>query len=409
MEFKNYGLIVEPLQPEDYLLGSDQSLGAKYGADVYLNPTGDWTPYTPSTEDQDTKTGDTWACTSFGTTNAIEMLARIRFGHSLNLSDRYLAKMSGTELGKGNSPKTVAEYLKPRPLLRNHYWTVNEKDWPDVETVEDYYIQPKDELKTLAVALGSQYEFGYQHVPNTPTTIKAALRTSPVCIAVTAWVEDNGVYVRGPFPENHWTTIIKVLDNGNYLCFDSFYPFLKEVKPEACQSIAMSYYLNKNTVSDSLFKKFIKAILAYFTESQPESVTEAPTPPVTTPPAPEPEKPKPAGDEKLIAALIQVESGGNDNAIGDKNLTHKAYGCLQIRQPFCDDVNRVYGSKLKAQDMLGNRALSIDTVRKYWTIYKCKTDEEKARVVNGGPSAKRPGSAQYKATNGYWARVKARL
>jgi hypothetical protein len=31
---------------------------------------------------------------------------------------------------------------------------------------------------------------------------------------------------------------------------------------------------------------------------------------------------------------------------------------LQIRQPVCDDVNRMYQSKLKAQDMLGNSALA---------------------------------------------------
>lgn len=77
---KNYGLVLDPIVPEDYLLGSDQSLGAKYGADVYLNEKGDWTPYTPSTEDQSTNTGDTFACTVFATTNAIEMLAKLRFG-----------------------------------------------------------------------------------------------------------------------------------------------------------------------------------------------------------------------------------------------------------------------------------------------------------------------------------------
>jgi hypothetical protein len=118
--------------------------------------------------------------------------------------------------------------------------------------------------------------------------------------------------------------------------------------------------------------------------------------------------PSPAqGDEKLIAALIQVESEGDDNAIGDKHLADKAYGCLQIRQPVCDDVNRVYGTSSKAQDMLNNRALSVQFARKYWTIYK--TDEEKTRCHNGGPSARLKGTKMYAATTAYWARVEAVL
>lgn len=397
---KNYGLIVEPVQPEDFVLGTDQSLGAKFGAEVYINLEGDWSKYTPSTEDQATRNGDTYACVSFGTLNAVEMLAKLRFKNSLNLSDRLLAKMSGTIVGQGNSPKKVAEQLRKG-------WSVNEPEWPDVDTVEEYYAEPPTNLKTVAIARGAEFEFGYQLVPNTPTTIKAALRTSPVCIAVTAWVEQNGVYVRGSFPENHWTTIIKVLPNGNYLCFDSFAPFIKEVSPEACKSVAMSYYLNRNVVKESAFKKFLKLILDFLSASgKPKSVTE-PTVPVTTPPAPEPVKP--AGDEKLIAALIQVESGDDDYAIGDRNLTHKAYGCLQIRQPYMDDANAFLGTSYKAQDCLGNRELSIKIFRTYMQRYKLTTDEQKARAHNGGASAARPGTKMNKATDAYWAKVKKLL
>ena len=117
---------------------------------------------------------------------------------------------------------------------------------------------------SLAVARGAEFEFGYQYIANTPEAIKEALMSSPVCIAVTAWVEQDGVYVRGPFPENHWTTIIKVLDNGNYQVFDSFAPFWKEVSPDACKSVAMSYYLNRQIVSEPSWKTFLKEILAWF-------------------------------------------------------------------------------------------------------------------------------------------------
>jgi hypothetical protein len=139
--------------------------------------------------------------------------------------------------------------------------------------------------------------------------------------------------------------------------------------------------------------------------AQPTRPVEAPVVPPAPPTPPPTVPPAPATDEKLIAALIQVESSGNDNAIGDKTLAHRAYGCLQVRQPVCDDVNRIYNTERLAQNMLGNRVLSIDTFRKYVKIYKCTTDEEKARVWNGGPSAKNKGTKQYVATNGYWSKV----
>lgn len=107
----------------------------------------------------------------------------------------------------------------------------------------------------------------------------------------------------------------------------------------------------------------------------------------------------------LINAIIQVESRGNDFAIGDVNLVHKAYGSMQIRQPVCDDVNKKFGTKLKAQDMLGNRTLSIDTYKKYISIYaEGRSDEFKARVWNGGPLG-----FQKTATIGYWEKVKKYL
>lgn len=113
----------------------------------------------------------------------------------------------------------------------------------------------------------------------------------------------------------------------------------------------------------------------------------------------------------LHEALIQVESSGNDNAVGDLGLLHKAYGCLQIRQPVCLDVNRVYGTHLNAEDMIGNRELSLTTFEQYMAIYatekrlgRAPTDQDKARIWNGGPNGYR-----LAATLVYWAKVKELL
>lgn len=331
MEPKNYGLQLDPFIPdEDFLGGSTLSLETKYGSEV-LVPDGDWSPYTPSTENQDTSTGDTFACVSFATTNAIEMLARRRFEQRPNLSDRFLAKLSGTIVGQGNSPKKVADTLR-------HSWTVNEPEWPDVDTVAEYYAEPKPELKTLAIARGAEFELGYQYITNTPAVIKEALKRSPVCIAVTAWLEKNGVYVRVPgTQENHLTTVIKVLPNGNYLCFDSFAPFYKEVHPDACKSVAMSYYLNRQIVVESAWQKFIKWVVRYLPQLTPQPVP-ASTVPATPPPAPEPKANK---LEAFCLAIRQHEgwfpgsrSWRNNNP---GNCRYSSQGYLKIYEPVTRD------------------------------------------------------------------------
>lgn len=108
----------------------------------------------------------------------------------------------------------------------------------------------------------------------------------------------------------------------------------------------------------------------------------------------------------LVDAIIMVESGGNDYAVGDKHLRNWAYGAMQIRLPAVMDVNRYLGIDHKPQDCLGNRALSIKIFNTYCMIYsENKTDEEKARLWNGGPGWRR----NPQLTDGYVAKVKALL
>ena len=108
----------------------------------------------------------------------------------------------------------------------------------------------------------------------------------------------------------------------------------------------------------------------------------------------------------LIEAIIEVESNGNDMAIGDLNLRYKAYGPMQIRQPVCIDVNNRFGTNYKSTDCLGNRPLSIEIWNKYQSIYnEGGTDEQKSRTWNGGPGWQRNPSF----TDGYWAKVQKLL
>lgn len=122
----------------------------------------------------------------------------------------------------------------------------------------------------------------------------------------------------------------------------------------------------------------------------------------------------------LIDAIIEVESGGDDNAIGDRNLQFSAYGCLQIRWPLVSDINRRYGTNYRARQCLGNRPLSIELFNKYMEMYATEkllgrpvTDEDRARAWNGGiggmihrPNSNPKIEAQLQA---YWKKVDSLL
>ena len=103
----------------------------------------------------------------------------------------------------------------------------------------------------------------------------------------------------------------------------------------------------------------------------------------------------------LISALMIVESGNNDQAIGDQG---RAIGCLQIHKAVVLDVNKFTGSHYRHQDMT-NRVAARAVCQAYLEHYgKGKTLEQQARIWNGGPTGDRK-----QATVAYWRRVQRNL
>lgn len=113
--------------------------------------------------------------------------------------------------------------------------------------------------------------------------------------------------------------------------------------------------------------------------------------------------------EPLINALIQVESRGNSQAVGDTHLDAPSIGLLQIRPIMVREVNRIL--KLKGTDYkykLSDRKDSTKSVEMFyiWYEFHHKDDdfETIARSWNGG--SKGP---KLKATEHYWNKVKVEL
>lgn len=99
----------------------------------------------------------------------------------------------------------------------------------------------------------------------------------------------------------------------------------------------------------------------------------------------------------LIIAIMQVESNMNTNAY---NAAENAVGPAQIRQICLDDLNRQYCTEYRLSDFR-NKALSAWAIIHYGRMYKAKTEEEAARIWNGGPDG-----AGEPETLKYWLRVK---
>jgi hypothetical protein len=97
----------------------------------------------------------------------------------------------------------------------------------------------------------------------------------------------------------------------------------------------------------------------------------------------------------ILPAVWQTESSGELFAIGDNGLEHKAYGPLQVRQPVCDDLERLFGVSIDPKDCDGNWNLSEYAYRLYVGYWgsqyekqsgKKVTPEVLARIWNGGPT-----------------------
>jgi len=96
----------------------------------------------------------------------------------------------------------------------------------------------------------------------------------------------------------------------------------------------------------------------------------------------------------FFVALAMVESTNDPTKVGDQHLEHKAYGLYQIRQPYIDDVNEMFGSRYRTEHALNKRMaerIVFLYMRRYTPAYTAVTGkplnwEAAARMHNGGPT-----------------------
>lgn len=246
-----HGLILQAPKPEDFIFG-DGLLG-----DAPIMPDGQWSGWIPLQDELQNLNGiEPYACVSFGTLNCIETLIRQEFGATENYSDRFLATATGTAAKKGNSPQTIAQFLKNKGV-------VEEKDYPfdgTIDSFEKFYAPLAQRLYMLALDFPLEYDFGYSYVPSNPESLMGALTYSPVGFSVTAWYQDaDGLYYRpAGLTDAHWVCCYGYVKNEYWKIYDSYDQTHKKVRWNSLPMQAMRYTLHKNIKVESLWDTWVK-------------------------------------------------------------------------------------------------------------------------------------------------------
>ena len=233
--------------PKDYIFGSGQLTG------YILRPSGQWSILRD--DEVQARGFETNSCTSFGTINSVQSIFKELFKLDINYSERFLAKGSETDPAKGgNDPHKVAEWAR-----KNGF--VDEADLPfndEVKTIDEYYAT----LTGEALKKGQEWikKWVLKHdwlsdgglIPK--ETLMKALRYSPLGVAVYAWAEDDGLYVRPEHAKDiHWCELVGFDEGKSWTIIDSYYPFIKKLDWNFGFYFAKRYFIDVAVEKKSIF------------------------------------------------------------------------------------------------------------------------------------------------------------
>lgn len=450
MKNQNLGILIATPRPKDYIAGANSPI-------TIVRSIPDWSPYLPVVENQRDAVTDFLDCVTMSALHIIEtnlnyLLSSgqmwdeaINFyktnGYIVNgsfaLSARFNAKMNGTDVTMGQYQNVAGDSIRAVGCIPKTEW-----DMAPNMTFAEYYEVIPSALASLGLKFLWFLNIQYQFV----TDMAPVLSLSPIQAATevcAGWDSGNVVAMCSGQPIQHATMIYGQDALKNWLDYDQYPPYRQplaanyefpsnvqyvvSMKPITLRNgmsgtnvLLLQQNLNKlgyNLVEDSNYGPVTQTAVINL-QNKTGLVADGIAGPLTL--AKLQTLIAPAGALPSLAdAIIEVESGGNDNAEGDMDLTEHAYGAMQIRQGVCDQVNTTFKTTYQAQDCLGSRAVTLDIWNKYWLIFtEFVTDEDKAKCWNGGPGWKVIYALQNKTSEQitycnnidmYWSRVQKYL
>lgn len=261
-KIKNYGFKAPVITIDQHIFGAKS-----YGQVV--NPSGQWDDSLPTYEAQADKF-ETQGCTVWGSQNAIETLHKFNFKEDKNFEELFTYIDSGINPMAGGDPHAVAESIR-------HNGLVESPNYPFPTTLNDLLNllgnpQPSN-VTNLAKKYLDSYKFnhvwvlqGHEEKEQRIADIKDALKYGVLGVSVSAWNQQNDIYVDGGMRNNHWCVCYGWTDKG-WKIFDSYdqstkiYDFNSEI------TFAKLYFIQKGNFSTKtswafidIIKKFISSL-----------------------------------------------------------------------------------------------------------------------------------------------------
>lgn len=246
---KNYGFREElvKIEPEAWI-----RLG---GAGETVRPDGVWplVLYEPQA-----LTFETCACTCFGMTTQVEMYLKERYGFEPNYSERYHYNDVGISC-PGANPQDVYQSAHRNGLI-------GQEELSMTDTLEEYKT-PRPLTETL-IRKGQKWPYELTHWWLSDTSKESLieqLKYCPIGASVTAWYEEDGVYVDKGQSNNHWVVIFSPADykgRKTVKVFDSYDHSVKILHPD--HRISFAKAISITPVSENEQQEIIGGIIDFF-------------------------------------------------------------------------------------------------------------------------------------------------
>jgi hypothetical protein len=261
----NYGFIEPKLKATHYVLGGFTSLPK-----TILQPDGQWDKYLPLYEPQAEKY-ETYGCTVWGTENALEVLESRLTGIEPNYDEKYIYNTVPVR-PPGADPHAVCDAIREVGLIPN-------RTMPDTFEAFCTPTPPSKDDLTKGGEWLKKWNFGHEWVftnvdkKTRVQLMKQALQYSPLGVSVTAWFEEDGIYVDRGLPNTHWCMAYgytdKIVTVGKetitetfWKVFDSYDHSLKILHPDHNIYYCKRYSLEPVVKKDSWLIELIKKVVA---------------------------------------------------------------------------------------------------------------------------------------------------
>lgn len=222
---KHSGLIVEPVNGEDYIVGAYSPLVGSY--EIIMPQGHGWLNLQRPEERQFNYNFDSYSCVSFASLKALSYYFKAKLGIDYNFSERFTSKMSGTIPGTGNSVRNVLESIRKQGFLF-------EPEYPFAQdlTQAQFFAPIRGTLTILAEGRLQRWKINWESLSTVQDVdheqIKAMLAYSPIIVTGYAWASylGEGVYKDYKNQANH-CFLIADYDNNQAdwdLLADDSYP-----------------------------------------------------------------------------------------------------------------------------------------------------------------------------------------